>query len=316
LIGDLASGHRWPDRPGLDRCDAGGAGAAARDRALEALEDGAGLLCSHGTAHAYLTIADDAWATERLGIHYARLTAPVSTGTEADRLIACEKLLSGALRRASSAGTDLLNIRVPSLDAVTLEAAERAGFEVHGSEHSYMGDAEAPGVSVVPATGTVEVSVHPAHDLPSLRPEDRRAIVARAECFVDTHLGADAKIPADGRARFYGDWATNVLDGCWGDRVALSHADGATIGFFAWGIDEDLRRLRGIDLLTKSWAVVAKEGLGAFSAMASAVMANPAAGVRWTECDTQVSNTAVNRALSQIPGVDRVGTYRILHAWP
>ena len=137
----------------------------------------------------------------------------------------------------------------------------------------------------------------------------------RAGRFRLSHLGSNPALSIAASERVYKSWTENVIEGKYGDVVAVARIRDKVVGFFAWLRDAEVANRDGVDLLNRSWAVVSAEGQGALRAMTAAVVDRPASGERWVECETQVDNMPMNAAINQIgvgPPPDRCV---VLHRW-
>ena len=156
------------------------------------------------------------------------------------------------------------------------------------------------------------VTVHDRDDLPRFTGAVRAAFGDRAAAAARSHLTADRRLDPARVALFYRDWTEHVLDGSWGDRLAVAWDGGRPIGFFSWVFDHDAPVDGG--LLHRSWALVTDPGRGALAAMTRAIVGG-AAGARWTECETRTANQAMNRALLGTGASPTVRATLVLHGW-
>lgn len=266
-------------------------------------------------AQGFASIEADAWASGHLEVAVWRVSTVLTRGPDERRAVLVGELLRAARTAVRRAAGSLMVLRVDVDDHVTLAAAQAAGFSVVDVELSYLGDAdEGRGAPPRHHDGVVVTVAGPGEPV-DIDEADRSRLVARAGALERSHWGADGRLSASASERFYRGWADNALARRWGDRLALARIGDRVIGFLSWVRDEELGAEHGLDLLGRSLGVVTEPRRGAFGAMASAVMSEGRGGARWSECETQVGNLAVNRTLSRLPGVRLASSTYVLHSW-
>ena len=311
-LATLVAGWRWSPRAGLDALAPGAAAAATIAETRAGFDRGTGWWATSGRAVACTSVAEDPWATERLGPTIGRLSALVGSGPADQRARATADLLHHTVGAAGAAGIELLVARLHADDDVAVAAALAAGFRVRDVEHTFFADAsraEAPA-----ATPGLELAVHQAGNLPALTEPEISPLVDRAGTYQRGHLHADPRIDPFRVDAFYRDWTRNALLGAWGSQLALARRDGQIVGMFTWVLDEDLAAW-GLPVHNRSWAVATEDGRGTMRAMTQATVGDPGRPMRWTECETQVDNPAVARSLTGTGAVLASTHALILHAW-
>lgn len=292
------------------------AAAASRRQALAGATSSIAFVSEGSTTAGSVAVFDDPWASEQLQVSFGRTTLLVTRGSFEDRLAVGRALLAAVIEAAADADIDVLSLRIPGDDAAARAVAQQSGFVVSDVELTYLGDAsrarrpvpdpDRPDVAVTVAAGGRPLELDAA---------EAKQLLDRAARMDRGHLVDDVRMPAGSAARFYRAWTANVLDGAWGDRIAVARRRGRVVGVFAWVLDRALAEAHGVSVFNQSWGLVAEEGRGALSAMTAAILANPGSGIRWTECETSVANRPMNQAIQRLGVTRSTEVSYVLHAW-
>ncbi|MGB6058729.1 MAG: hypothetical protein WBF71_10725 [Microthrixaceae bacterium] len=273
------------------------------------------LKCRVRSSTAFVAVAEDPWASKSLGVGLGRIGPVFAGGKADDRSQAVTAAISASLEASAGRGLSLLTMRVHADDEHIISACLSNGFVRAGEENVYLRTSTSNRSAPYLRNGSIEIeTIMGGHPI-VIGEADRAQLLERAGRFRLSHLGSNSSLPIEATENFYRSWTENVIDGSYGDVVAVARLDGQVVGFFAWKSDTEIARHHGVDLLNGSWAVVSAQRQGVLQALSEAVVERPTDGVGWIECETQVQNTAMNIVMNRIGTGPPPQRCVVLHRW-
>lgn len=273
------------------------------------------LQCRFRSSTAFAAVSEDPWASRRLGVEVGRIGPIFASGNTNDRSSTVAAVIAASVDAAAGRGLGLLTMRVHADDEQIISASLPDGFIPAGAENVYLRKPTSCGLRPCVRNGAIEVeTIVDGHPI-SIGEADRAKLVERAGRFRLSHLGSNSLLPIQATEGFYKSWTENVIDGEYGDVVAVARIEGHVAGFFAWKRDTEIANRHGVDLLNGSWAVVSAERQGVLQALSEAVVERPANGIGWIECETQVQNAAMNTVINRTGAGPPPQRCVVLHRW-
>ncbi|MGB3409641.1 MAG: hypothetical protein WBA45_00480 [Microthrixaceae bacterium] len=273
------------------------------------------LKCRFRSSTAFAAVEEDPWASKRLGVEVGRIGPAFANGNAGDRSSTVAAVIAASVDAAAGRGTDLLTMRVHADDDQVISASLANGFVRVGEENVYLRKPASGGLRPCVRNGAIEIETIMDGRPIAITEADRGELIDRAGRFRLSHLGSNPSMPIDATERFYTSWTENVIDGRYGDVVAVARLNGHVVGFFAWKRDAEIADRHGVDLLNGSWAVVSAERQGVLQALSEAVIERPVYGVGWIECETQIQNVAMNTVMNRIGTGPPPQRCVVLHRW-